>query len=105
MTRKQVLVKCPYCEKVCAVAGLTSHVRSKHTDKYEEFKENKTTFIEENKVGAEQPASPVEPTTPAPTPETPEPEPVKVDKPDTPAPEEQQTAGFLGFIRQCLETV
>lgn len=32
---------CPYCGVEYAVAGMTSHVRHKHPEKYEEFKAKK----------------------------------------------------------------
>ncbi|MHC1576728.1 MAG: hypothetical protein ACXQTE_05180 [Methanosarcinaceae archaeon] len=89
---------------------MTAHVRAKHTEKYEEFKENRLKIIEENTVhSGEKPAAPDTTTTPI----TPKPEeadtPTDPEEADTttdkPAPKEQTSGGFLGFIEQCLNSL
>jgi len=102
MARKKIEVRCPYCEGTFAASGMTSHVRHKHPEHYEEYKKDRLSIIEKNTVGAEKPApdptpeqkpvAPAEPVTEA----APEPE-----KHSTPA--SGQTSGsFLGSIGKAL---
>lgn len=102
MTRVKSDMKCPYCEAVKAVSGMTSHVRAKHTEHYEEFKKNRLALVEKYKIIEGQPAPAVaENATTEPAPEkidAPEP----VEKKDEPAPEEQQSASFLSGVRKAL---
>ncbi|HWQ95904.1 MAG TPA: hypothetical protein VN368_00890 [Candidatus Methylomirabilis sp.] len=37
---KKSYIKCPYCQDEVSVSGSSMHVRNKHGDKYEEFKNN-----------------------------------------------------------------
>ena len=97
MARRKSEAKCPYCEKICAIAGLTSHVRSKHSDKYQEFQDNKAALIEKHRVVEGKPVSVEEVETVT----TPEPGPTRVDKPDAPAPE-QKSGSFLASVGKAL---
>lgn len=98
MARKKIEVNCPYCEGTFAASGMTAHVRHKHPEKYEEFKANRATIIEKNKIVEGEPApeeTPLPPTEPAPE-DPPEPE-----KTPAPAPK-QKSAGFLGSVGKAL---
>lgn len=108
MTRVKAEMKCPYCDEVKAVSGMTSHVRAKHTEHYEEFKKNRLALVEKYKIIEGQPAADVaenattEIVEEVKTVTTKEPEPTKVDKPDAPAPKEQQSGSFLSGVRKAL---
>ena len=107
MARRKAEMKCPYCDEVKAVSGMTSHVRARHTDHYKEFQENRAALVEKYKIVEGKPAPVVaESATPETVEEvetvtTPEPEPERVDKPDAPAPE-QKSGSFLGSIGKAL---
>ena len=105
MARVKAEMKCPYCDEIKAVSGMTSHVRARHTEHYEEFKKNRLALVEKYKIVEGQPApapapepvvetAPAEPVveTPAAEPEEKKPEPV----------EKQQTGSFLGSFRKAL---
>ena len=104
MARARVEVLCPYCQKTLAASGLTSHMRAKHPENYEEFGADKKAFIEANKVGSDAPTPAPEPkatvtesaTVAPPVVETKEPTP-------EPAPKKQQTKGFLETILGALD--
>ena len=109
MARVKAEMKCPYCDAVKAVSGMTSHVRAKHTEHYEEFKNNRLALVEKYKivegkptpVSAETaPPDPDEPPLSAPEPATETP--TEPDKTPAPAPKEQQTGSFLGSVGKAL---
>lgn len=99
MARVKAEMKCPYCDEIKAVSGMTSHVRARHTEQYEEFKNNRLALVEKYKIVEGQ-------RTPNPTPEpVPEPDPVPNPDPDPtpePDPKDQQSGSFLGSVGKAL---
>ena len=105
MARVKAEMKCPYCDEIKAVSGMTSHVRARHTEHYEEFKKNRLALVEKYKIVEGKPAPTPSPETvvethPAePVVDTPAAEP----KEKNPKPvEKQQSGSFLGSVGKAL---
>jgi hypothetical protein len=109
MARVKAEMKCPYCPAVKAISGMTSHVRARHTEHYEEFKKNRLALVEKYKIVEGKPAPSIEETA------THEPEdggqlitmteeehtPAPVEEKDEPV-EKQQSGSFLGSVGKAL---
>ena len=109
MARVKAEMKCPYCDEVKAVSGMTSHVRARHTEHYEEFKKNRLALVDKYKIVEGKPAPVVaEKATPEPedkgqliTMTEEEVTPAPAEKKEEPV-EKQQSGSFLGSVGKAL---